>query len=72
MIIEDEQLASLIIAGESCDVNMDNMKERLGIPDNQSVGDWKSLMEYHADNMDLTIVFNDNHAHEITFVKKGE
>ena len=51
MIIEDEQLASLIIAGESCDVNMDNMKERLGIPDNQSVGDWKSLMEYNADNI---------------------
>ena len=72
MIIEDEQLSTLIINGKTCDMNMDNMKECLGTPDKESVDDWKSMMEYNTDDMDLTIVFNDDRAHEMTFVKKGE
>lgn len=72
MIIEDEQLASLEIAGEPCNVDMSNMIDRLGAPNNQSVDEWKSLVEYTTDRVDVTIIFNDNQADEITFVKKGE
>lgn len=72
MIIEDEQLANLKIDGASCDVDIDTMIDRLGEPYNKSVGDWKSLVEYISDSVDVAIVFNDNQTNEIMFVKKSK
>ncbi len=72
LIIEDEQLANLKIDGASCDVDIDTMIERLGEPYNKSVGDWKSLVEYISDSVDVAIVFNDNQTNEIMFVKKSK
>lgn len=70
MIVEDEQLANLEIVGASCDVDIDTMIDRLGNPYNKSVGDWKSLVEYITDSVDVAIIFNDNQANEIKFLKK--
>lgn len=70
LIIEDEQLANLKIDGASCDVDIDTMIDRLGNPYNKSVGDWKSLVEYITDTVDVAIIFNDNQANEIKFLKK--
>ncbi len=72
LIIEDEQLANLKIDGASCDVDIDTMIDRLGEPYNKSVGDWKSLVEYISDSVDVAIVFNDNQTNEIMFVKKSK
>ena len=68
----DEQLANLKIVGASCDVDMNNMVDRLESPDNQSVDEWKSLVECTADSVAVTIIFNDKQVNEITFVKEGE
>ncbi len=70
LIIEDEQLANLKIDGASCNVDIDTMIDRLGNPYNKSVGDWKSLVEYITDTVDVAIIFNDNQANEIKFLKK--
>ncbi len=72
LIIEDEQLANLKIDGASCDVDIDTMIDRLGEPYNKSVGDWKSLVEYFSDSVDVVIVFNDNQTNEIMFVKNSK
>ena len=72
LIIEDEQLANLKIDGASCDVDIDTMIDRLGEPYNKSVGDWKSLVEYISDSVDVVIVFNDNQTNEIMFVKNSK
>ncbi len=70
VIIEDEQLANLEIVGASCDVDIDTMIGKLGKPDNKSVGDWISNVDYVTDNLEVSITFKDNQADEIKFLKK--
>ncbi len=72
MIVEREQLADLTIGDITGDSEQADWIQMFGEPDNKSDDEKNGLIEYLTESIDVTIIFKNGKANELTLVVKGE